>query len=797
MARDVVANGRQVTANQHDLINFIFGIANKLRGPYRPPQYRRVMLPMTVLRRLDCVLAPTKDAVLEQYKKLKAQKLPEKAIHAMLAKTAAKDRSQPLYNVSRFTFAKLLGDPDNIARNLVSYINGLSPKAREIFERFKFEAEIETLDNANRLYLIVKEFAEVDLHPKRVSNIQMGYVFEELVRRFNEQANEEAGDHFTPREVIKLMAHLLYTEDEEVYKPGIVRTIYDPACGTGGMLSVSEEYIREQNPQAHLQLFGQDFNDESFAICCSDLLIKDEPVDNMVCGDVLGDGKTADGHRDKRFHYMLANPPFGVEWKPEKDAVEKEYEELGFSGRFGPGLPRISDGALLFLLHMMSKMHPASKQGGEGSKIAVVFNGSPLFAGEPGPSESNIRRWIIENDWLDAIIALPDQLFYNTGILTYIWLVTNRKPKARRGKVQLIDATRHFIKMKKGLGNKRNKLGEGKGGEPDHIGEITRLYGAFKHDLTSKVVIDGKEVDRVVSKVFTNQEFGYLKLTVDRPLRLNFQTSPERIERVTGEGAFKALAESKKRKDEAGAKAEIAEGKKLQKAIIAALERRGGAKLYRDRAEFLPVLDAAFKADGIKLKAPLRKAILSALAERDPEAEICRDREGNPEPDSELRDTEMVALPPDVELPLPIGYDKDADNTELVELVREHCDAYFEREVKPHWPDAWIDYSKTKVGYEIPINRHFYVMSRRARWRPSSRTSGRWRGRSWPCLRGRWREVSGVSELRANRGGLAGAPALTLAGQTAAVCGDRETVSGRDRLAGRRIRLVRAHGRGR
>jgi type I restriction enzyme M protein len=711
MARDTGANGRQVTANQHDLINFIFNIANKLRGPYRPPQYRRVMLPMTVLRRLDCVLAPTKDKVLEQYEKLKSQKLPEKAIHAMLAKTAAKDRSQPLYNVSRFTFAKLLGDPDNIARNLVSYINGLSPKAKEVFDRFKFEAEIETLDNANRLFLIVQEFArpEVDLHPKAVSNIQMGYIFEELVRRFNEQANEEAGDHFTPREVIKLMAHLLYTEDEEVYKPGIIRTIFDPACGTGGMLSVSEEYIRHENPDAHLELFGQDFNDESFAICCSDLLIKDEPVDNMVCGDTLGDGKTADGHAGKRFHYMLANPPFGVEWKPEKDAVEKEYDELGFSGRFGPGLPRISDGALLFLLHMMAKMHPAPLKGGEGSKIAIVFNGSPLFAGEPGPSESNIRRWVVENDWLDAIIALPDQLFYNTGILTYIWLVTNRKPKARRGKVQLIDATRHFIKMKKSLGNKRNKLGEGKDGEPDHIGEITRLYGAFKHDLTSKVIVEGREVDRIVSKVFDNREFGYLKLTVERPLRLNFQVSLERIERVAEEGQFKALAESKKRKDEAGAKAEIAEGRKLQKKIVAVLQGMDAVPLCRDRAAFVPALDAAFAAGGVKLKAPLRKAILSALAERDPEAEICRDSEGDPEPDSELRDTEMVALPADVELPLPIGYDKDADNTELVELVREHCDAYFEREVAPHWPDAWIDYGKTKVGYEIPINRHFYV----------------------------------------------------------------------------------------
>ena len=420
----------QVTVSTQDtkqLTDFVFRIADKLRGPYRPPQYRRVMLPMTVLRRLDCVLEPTKGSVVAAYEELQKQGLPERAIHLKLAQRAAKGRKQPLYNTSPYTFARLLADPDNIARNLVAYIRGFSLKAQEIFERFEFEKEIEKLDDANRLFIVVQEFAAVDLQPGTGLNIQMGYIFEELVRRFNEQANEEAGDHFTPREVIRLMTHILYTGEEEIYRPGIVRTIYDPACGTGGMLSVSEEYIREHNPQANLELFGQDYNDESWAICCSDLLIKDEPVDHIVKGDSLGDGKTRDGHEGRRFHYMLANPPFGVEWKPQKDQVEREHQTLGFEGRFGPGLPRISDGALLFLLHMISKRHPAPEEGGEGSRIAIVFNGSPLFTGEPGPSESNIRRWIIENDWLDAIVALPDQLFYNTGILTYIWIVTNRK----------------------------------------------------------------------------------------------------------------------------------------------------------------------------------------------------------------------------------------------------------------------------------------------------------------------------------------------------------------------------------
>lgn len=696
-----------VFMNQHShdqLVGLIWNIANKLRGPYRPPQYRRVMLPMTVLRRMDLVLAPTKEKVLAQYEKLKAQGHSEDAIHQILGKTASGDREQPLYNISKYDFEKLLGDPNNIARNLVAYIEGFSPKAKDIFSKFGFEQEIEKLDNANRLFMIIKEFTDpkVELHPDKVGPLQMGYVFEELVRKFNEQANEEAGDHFTPREVIRLMAHLMYTEDEDVYTPGIARTIYDPTCGTGGMLSVSEEYIREQNPQANLILYGQEYNAESYAICCSDLLIKDEPIDNIHFGDTLGDGRSEDGHPDKKFHYMMANPPFGVEWKTQQSVVQKESDALGFSGRFGAGTPRINDGALLFLQTMISKMRPCPELGGDGSKIAIVFNGSPLFTGDAGSGESNIRRWIIENDWLDAIIALPDQMFYNTGIFTYIWIVSNRKRPERRGKVQLIDGTKHFKKMGKSLGNKRNELSD------DHINEITRLYAEFKNDDTSRVIIDGKAKERICSKIFDNRDFGYLKINVERPLKLNFQASAERIARLAGETAFAKLAQSKKRKDSAAIAAEEEVGKALQAQIIAVLEGMPDA-LVKNRAGFTQTLNAAFKTTGIKLEAPIRKAILSALSERDEAADTCTDGKGNPEPDTELRDTELVPLPKDIDLPMLNAGEGELSDDHLPDLVHDHVEAYLAAEVHPHVPDAWVDHKKTKMGYETPLIRHFYV----------------------------------------------------------------------------------------
>lgn len=724
--------------NHHqNLVGFIWNIANKLRGPYRPPQYRRVMLPMIVLRRFDLVLAENQKKVLAEKERLEARGITGPALEKALSRVATSGRKQELFNTSGFTFDKLLADPPNIAGNMIAYIQGFSPRARDIFDKFDFEAEIAKLDEANRLYLILKEFCsnEIDLSPKTLSNLQMGYLFEELVRKFNEQANEEAGDHFTPREVIRLMVQLLFTDEEGIFAPGIYRSIYDPTAGTGGMLSEAEKYIcgdgthEGLNPDAHIELFGQEYNPESYAICCSDLLIKDAPIDNLIFGDTLGvkDAKNKnngfvphDGHPEKKFHYMLSNPPFGVEWKPEEDFVREEYNDQGFSGRFGAGLPRINDGSLLFLQHMISKMHNPPKivgdinEGGDGSKIAVVFNGSPLFTGDAGSGESNIRRWIIENDLLDAIVALPDQMFYNTGIYTYVWIVSNRKPEHRRGKVQLIDGTRHYKKMDKSLGNKRNELAE------EHIRELVRLYAEHQHEATSVAPVHTKGSSRptgtetrTVSKIFDNHEFGYLKITVERPLRLNFQASSQRIARLDEQRAFANLATSKKRKDQAAYQAEIEAGKQTQIAIKDLLEEMDGNILYQNRDEFEAILNKelnkALKKADLKVGAPVKKAILAALSERDPQADICTDKKGNPEPDAELRDSENVQLPADINLPLPLKYDNETGHDKLLALVKDHCEAYLAAEVLPHVPDAWIDHSKTKVGYEIPLNRHFYV----------------------------------------------------------------------------------------
>lgn len=712
---------------QHqNLVGFIWNIANKLRGPYRPPQYRRVMLPLIVLRRFDLVLAANKQKVLDEKKRLEDRGVTGPAQEKALSRIASEGRNQELYNTSGFTFEKLLGDAPNIAGNLIAYIQGFSPRARDIFDKFEFETEIAKLDEANRLFLIIREFcaADIDLSPRSISNLQMGYLFEELVRKFNEQANEEAGDHFTPREVIRLMVQLLFTGEDRIYEKGIYRSVYDPTAGTGGMLSESEKFICGDgtntglNPQANIELFGQEYNPESYAICCSDLLIKDEAIDNLIYGDTLGikDAKNKtngfvphDGHPDKKFHYMLANPPFGVEWKAEEEFVTEEYENLSFTGRFGAGLPRINDGSLLFLQHMISKMYQPPRLvdgknlGGDGSKIAIVFNGSPLFTGDAGSGESNIRRWIIENDWLDAVVALPDQMFYNTGIATYIWTVTNKKPTHRQGRVQLIDGTRHFKKMDKSLGNKRNELSD------DHIKELVRLYAEHEHDATSEVLVDGQPERRIVSKLFDNRDFGFLKITVERPLRLNFQASAERIARLDEQSAFANLAASKKRKNEAAYAAEVAEGEKTQVAIRAALETMDGGMIWRSRPAFESALDDCLKKAAIKIGAPVKKAVLAALSERDPQADVCLDAKGQPEPDTELRDTEIVELPPDIALPLPLRYGKDVPNDDLLALVKDHCEAYLNTEVLPHVEYAWIDHSKTKVGYEIPLNRHFYV----------------------------------------------------------------------------------------
>ena len=681
----------------------IWEIANRLRGPYRPPQYRLVMLPMVVLRRLDCVLEPTKDAVLKKREELEAKQIPEAAWESRLGKAADPNRNHPLYNTSPYTFVRLLEDADNIAPNLVSYINEFSPTAKRIFERFNFSDQIEKLDASNRLFAIVKAMANIDLHPDRIDNLHMGYLFEHLVMRFNEQANEEAGDHFTPREVIRLMANLLYTGDQDVYKPGIFRTIYDPTCGTGGMLTESAKLILNQNRRAQLALYGQEYNDESWAICCSDMLIKDEDTDNIILGDTLGDGKTGDGFEGQRFHYLMANPPYGVEWKDQKNIVEGEHNIAGFSGRFGAGLPAIRDGSFLFLQHMISKMHPYEEgcQDRLGSKIAIVFNGSTLFSGDAGSGPSNIRRWIIENDWLDAIVALPDQLFYNTGIFTYVWLVTNRKPLERSGKVQLIDGTRFFQKMKKSLNYKRKEISE------EQIRHLTRIYGNFQDGETAKVVIDGEPETRVISRVFENRQFGFLNVTVERPLRMNFEATPERIIRLENQTAFKNLTKSRKREDKASMK--IEQGQIKQSAIRSMLDTLKGNGRYMDRFKFETDLLEVAKRATLKLSAPIKKAILVALGERDPKAEICRDSNGKPEPDSELRDTENIPLFVGTTLPLPMEFGPKKPNNQLVEVFRDDIDTYMAREVLPHVPDAWVEYSKTKVGYEIPFNRHFYV----------------------------------------------------------------------------------------
>jgi len=603
------------------------------------------------LRRLDCVLEPTKDAVLEQQQKLSGSRI--KNIDPLLCRVTG----MPFYNTSRYTFEKLKGDPNNIAANLTNYIKGFSTRAREIIERFGFEEHIARLDKADRLYLIVSRFCQIDLHPDHVSNIEMGYIFEELIRRFNEASNEEAGDHFTPREVIRLMVNLLFNPDDAVLTTkGIVKTLYDPACGTGGMLSVAEDYVRELNPDAQLEVFGQDYNAQANAICGSDMMIKGQNIDHIAYGDSFTD----DRFPQHKFDYMLANPPFGVEWKPEQDFIKREHENQGFGGRFGAGLPRINDGSLLFLQHMISKMK-TPKEG--GTRLAIVFNGSPLFTGAAGSGESEIRRWIIENDWLEAIVALPDQLFYNTGIFTYLWIVTNRKEPSRKGKIQLVDGTSFFKKMRKSLGNKRNEVCD------DQRDDITRLYGQLS------------DVEHV--RIFDNTDFGYQRITVERPLRLNFAVDDERLARVQEATPFAKLATSKKRKDTKAAEAESEAGRKQQEAILAALRTLAGQGVAKVREAFSKQLKAAFKKADLKVPTALFKAILMALAERDETADVCTDAKGNPEPDPELRDYENVPL-------------------------REDIDEYMRREVKPHVPDAWVDESKTKIGYEINFNRYFY-----------------------------------------------------------------------------------------
>lgn len=695
------------TETHRQLAGFIWQICNLLRGPYKRNEYRKVILPLTVLRRFDCLLEPTKAKALTTFNEFKSK--PESIVRNKMQEATG----YPFYNLSRMELIpsqkdrnSLLDDPSNLAPNLISYINSFSPNVRAIMERFSFDQQIAKMADKNLLFKIVKEFAKIDLSPQRIDNVQMGYIFEELIRIGAEQSNEEAGEHFTPREVIKLMVNLLLSPEQDLRRSHVVKTIYDPACGTGGMLSVAEQYIRDLNNEAKPLLYGQDWNDEAWAVCRADMLIKGEEADNIAMGDTFTrDFFARDEQGQKRsFDYMLANPPFGVEWKQQQRYIEDERDKLGYEGRFGAGTPRINDGALLFLQHMIAKMrHP--EEG--GSRIGIVFNGSPLFTGDAGSGESEIRRWIIENDWLEAVVALPEQLFYNTGISTYIWVLCNRKEAHRKGKVQLIDARNHWVQMEKSLGNKRRRIGDpsdDKPKDPDHIADITSLYGQYQNDASRWALFDkdGKVValtgsapataapegqswkQLVASKIFDNEDFGYHKITVERPLRLNFHATPERIARLETETAFRNLASSAK-KDEAARLIDIEEGEQRQQIIrdLLAEYARRHPEMIKDRKAFLNALKPVDREMDVRLSSVELKAVVNALGERDESAEICRDKEGLAEADAELRDTENVPL-------------------------KESIQAYFEREVLPHVPDAWIDHGKTKVGYEIPLNRHFY-----------------------------------------------------------------------------------------
>ncbi|MDQ7840811.1 MAG: class I SAM-dependent DNA methyltransferase [bacterium] len=655
--------------NHSEIVSFIWGVADLIRDTFKRGKYQDVILPLTVLRRLDCVLAPTKAKVLETQARFRG-KLGDPGGQLRKASGFA------FYNTSRYDFEKLLADAPHVATNLRNYIAGFSPNMREVLEKFDFDNTISKLDEAGLLFQVLERFKNIDLHPDGIDNPTMGTIFEELIRKFNEALDENPGEHFTPRDVVHLMVDLMLAGDETgIRKKGAGRSVYDPCCGSGGMLMITKEHITVGvrrngevirppiNPEADIHLFGQEVNPETWAVSKSDLFMKDptgRDADNIAFGSTLSN----DRQTGRAFDYLIANPPYGKDWKRDEEAVRAEHER-GAAGRFAPGLPRISDGQILFLLHMLAH-RKESKDG--GSRVAIIMNGSPLFTGDARSGESEIRRWILENDWLEALIALPEQLFYNTGIATYVWVLTNRKAPERKGKVQLIDATSFWVPMRKSLGDKRREI------PLEKAGEILHLLRDFK---------EGEHV-----KIFPTTHFGFRKITVERPLKLNFQASRERIARLEEEKAFQGLAQSKK-KGAAGAK-EQAEGRAQQEAIRRLLRTLPGT-LFKDRDEFESVLDAAAKKSGLKLPAPARKAVLSALSDRDETAAICRDKDGNPEPDPELRDTESVPL-------------------------SESVEAFFEREVKPHVPDAWIDTSKRDekdsqvgvVGYEINFNRYFY-----------------------------------------------------------------------------------------
>jgi type I restriction enzyme M protein len=626
--------------NNSQIAAFIWSVADLLRGDFKQSQYGRVILPFTLLRRLECVLEPTKDKVLSGAK-AHADK-PD----AVREKLLLREAEQPFFNASPLSLGSL--SDTQTADDLMSYVQSFSQDAREIFEHFHFEDFVQQLSANNLLYQVVQRFASIDLNPKRISNFGMGLIFEELIRKFAESSNETAGEHFTPRDIVHLTTSLVLTGQEHKLQPNSIVTIYDPTAGTGGFLSEGDEYIQQVSDKVTVSLHGQELNPESYAICKADMLIKGQKVEQIKLGNTLSDDQLYDLKAD----IMLSNPPFGVEWKKVQKQVTDEHKFKGFDGRFGPGLPRVSDGSLLFLLHLVSKMRDP-REG--GSRIGIILNGSPLFTGGAGSGESEIRRYLLQSDMVEAIVALPTDMFYNTGISTYIWILSNNKPAERKGKVQLIDASDRASKMRKSLGSKRQIVSEA---DQD---EIVRLYGEF-HE-TEK------------SKIFPNNAFGYRRITVERPLRLNFQTSEERIARITEEKAIQKMPAEEQEK------------------ILDACRAMDSDTLYQNRPTFQKLLKAALTEHQAYPSPPQLKALLNALSERDPEADICESK-GKPEPDSGLRDNENVPLGESV-------YD------------------YFQREVIPHVPDAWIDEAKTDeqdgevgiVGFEIPFNRHFYVFT--------------------------------------------------------------------------------------
>jgi type I restriction enzyme M protein len=643
--------GKGASGQIRNHAEFIWQVADLLRGDYKRSEYGRVILPFTVLRRLDCVLAPTKQHVLEKSAELEGKLDKKDAI-------LNRETGVQFNNVSELDLRRVLDDPANAADQLRAYVAGFSEDVREVFEKFDLDAQITRLEGANLLYLVLGKFVDIDLGPDNVSNTEMGYLYEELVRRFSELSNETAGEHFTPREVVELMVNLLFIEDDDLLsRPGTVKTMLDPACGTGGMLSVSEQYLHGRNPDARLEVYGQELNPETYAVCRSDMLLKDpEHKANIALGNSFSGDRHGQG-----FDYLLANPPFGVEWKKVKDEVEEEHRRQGFAGRFGAGLPRINDGSFLFLQHMISKMK--SVEDG-GSRVAIVLNGSPLFTGAAGSGESEIRRWILENDYLEAVVALPDQLFYNTGISTYFWVVTNRKSPERRGKVQLIDARASWEKMRKSLGEKRKRIGEGQ------IADLVGIYG------------DQEDSDERV-KVLPNEAFGSLRITVERPLRLRWEVTDETLAAVSAEKKLAKLDDAARER------------------LVSGLAEYAGLS-GTDREALAVKLAPVFTQHG--LTRAQETAVWDALAVRDPEAPVITDKKGEPLPDPELRDHENVPLPEK-----PVAY--EADPTARLESVeyRAAVRDYVEREVLPYVPDAWVDHEKTRIGYEIPLTRHFYV----------------------------------------------------------------------------------------